>query len=321
MIRSQTEESDLATDIAPMKWDEYIGQHIAKEQLDVAIRSAQIRNDRLPHTLLASGVPGLGKSTLAKLIAHRMDVPMVSVSGSIPSNQAATMIGKMDDHSVLFWDEFHTAFKGVNKSDWLLTYMVDGDILDGRHIDLPDITIIAATTDAGRLPPPILSRFLLKPRLVPYSLDEATKIVGIFADQMDMEMSSADKRLAARAADCNPRRIHAVLVAVRDLTVVAGSDIIPWDQVYDWAAVTPDGLTALGCEYLVAIHTSPNGVASESTLKALLGEPVLTHVEYPLLERGYVRVTPRGRTLTDAGVARASNLVTQIRKQMRDKGM
>jgi Holliday junction DNA helicase RuvB len=296
------EKSDLIPGI-----ENFIGQEMAKKQIQLAIHSAKARGTRLDHVLLASGLAGIGKTTLAMYIAHEMGVGLVECSGRITVDDIQRLTAPMQDGDILFIDECHTVGKG-NSSAWLLPLMQDGKLLTpGGPIEIPDITIIGATTDMGKLSEAILSRFMIKPRLTHYELDEATLIVMQFVERMGFTLPFEACEQIAEGANRNPRNIKALVTIARDLYAVYGE--VDMNDLFELSGNTPDGLTQDMQHYLIALSGCTNQQASVQTLQALLGEPgPIVHIEKDLMARGYIEVQPRGRQLTVAGLQRVRQL-------------
>jgi Holliday junction resolvasome RuvABC ATP-dependent DNA helicase subunit len=295
------------TDILP-GLSNFIGQSMAIKQINLAIASAHSRGTRLDHTLLASGLAGIGKSTLARHIAYEMGVGIVECSGRISAEDVMRLAVPMRDGDILFIDECHSIGKG-NSSAWILPLLQDGHILTpSGPVEIADITIVAATTDQGKLSEAILSRFVVKPRLVHYELDEAAAIVEQFAEKMMLvNLSLDDCERIAEAANLNPRKIKALVSVARDLNAVYGT--VDMDELFDLTGVTPDGLDEDAQGYLRALSGCTNYQASKNTLSAILSEPSgLDHIEKDLLGKGLIEVFTKGRKLTAAGVQRTKML-------------
>jgi Holliday junction DNA helicase RuvB len=293
----------------PKSWDGFVGQEAAVEQIRTSITSAILRSERLDHTLLASGAHGIGKTTMAQIIAYQMRGGLITVSGALSADDARTIFRSMADGDVLFWDEVHLAVQGnKNRADWILPMMTDGVLVSKTGSDkMPDITILAATTDVGKLPQTLISRFMVRPRLTYYTDAEATLICGKLAERMKVRLSNpAAMARIARAADNNPRAMRQILIAVRDLAHVGPVSL---NKAFEWAGVTADGLTHEAIDILMVLFNSRAYTASRETIQATLGEPgTLAHSEQMLLQRGYIEIGGRGRTLTPEGIARAEEI-------------
>lgn len=296
----------------PQTFGGFIGQGMAVEQLQVAIHSARTRRARLDHTLLASGAHGIGKTTLAQIIASEMGVGFIAVSGALTVDDARSILMSMQPADILFWDEFHLAVQGgKHKAEWTLPFLTDGTLLTKRGTEtMPDVTIVAATTDVGRLPQTIISRFMLRPRLHYYTPDEGALICAQLCGRMKVKLKG-EKVLAriSRAANNNPREMRMILTAVRDLALTGPVNL---EKAFEWAGLTYDGLSNECQEILLVLLGSINYTASQETLQATLGEPgPLRHHEQLLIQRGLMVVTGRGRALTDEGVERAGLLLVE----------
>lgn len=288
--------------------ESFIGQEMAKRQVTLAIASAKSRGSRLDHTLLASGIAGIGKTTMARHIAYEMGVGIVEASGKIGWEDVVRLAGPMQTGDILFIDECHTIGKGKG-SAWLLPLMTEGQILTpSGPIDMPDITIIGATTDCGQLSEAMLSRFKLKPRLTYYNISEAAEIANQFGVRNGIWLDELESEIIAEAANRNPRQIENLVTVARDLKEVEGE--INMDTLFELCGVTPDGLDENMQGYLMALYGSTNYQAAVATLQAILGEPgPIAFMEKDLMARGFVEILPRGRKLTTIGVKRTQKLM------------
>lgn len=296
----------------PATFEGFIGQATAVEQLQISIASAKKRGARLDHTLLASGAHGIGKTTLAQIIAAQMGAGFVAISGPLTVDDARGVLMGMQDGDILFWDEFHLAVAGnKNRADWLLPFLTDRELLTKRGAEqMPDVTVIAATTDVGRLPQTIISRFMLRPRLSYYSVEEGALICAQLCGRMKVKLRG-EKPLGriSRAANNNPREMRMILTAVRDLALLGPVNL---DKAFEWAGLTYDGLSTECQEILLVLLGSINHTASLETIQASLGEPgPLKHHEQTLIQKGLLVVTGRGRALTDEGADRARQLLLE----------
>ena len=191
----------------PTTWKGVIGQEQAKAQLMTAARSAKKRGVAMPHTLLASGQQGIGKTTLALLVAKEMGTTLHVASGRFTLADARMAFAELNDGDLLFLDEIHRIVQGGKaNAEWLLHYMQDGKlVLPSGVEDCPDVTILGATTDSGRLPETVLDRFKVRPVLTGYTEDEAAKIAQGMAKRIfgreDLPIPTAECcREVARAA-------------------------------------------------------------------------------------------------------------------------
>lgn len=298
----------------PRHWEGFIGQEEVKEQLMVQVASARARGKRLDHTLLATGQHGAGKTTLAHLVAYKAEAGVHQVSGVVDTDKFRTLLKTMRDGDVVIWDEFHTAISaGKSKAEWLLPFMTEGKLYTPEGvIECPDVTIIGATTDAGRLPETILSRFMVKPRFVSYAAAEGAEIAGNLAARMDVEVDKALWPRIAAAANLNPRDMRSILTAIRDLRLAFPNREVDLAKAFRWAGFSADGLTQQARDVLLILRHAKDNTAAIDTIQGMLSEPgPLRHAEKDLLGRGFIEITGRGRKLTDAGLDRADRLVRE----------
>lgn len=304
----------------PEDWSDFIGQEKAKQQIKLAADSATIRSQPMDHILIASGTPGIGKTSLALLAARQMDANIRVVSGKVDAGAANILFAEMDDGDVLFIDEAHKMVDGGKRdSEWLLHYLQDGVLLGAyRQEWVPKVTVIAATTEAGRLPTTVVGRFPIRPQLTSYSEDEgalvaaslASKVLGGLAELPTLENCQS----IATAGNCNPRAIRQVLVTVRDMAVtgmitcdpVTGYDM---SAVLEWHGITEDGLDSAAQRYLTVLARDFNGRAGQKTIEDRLQEPGgLAEVERVLVEKQLIAKTAAGRQITMTGARRALTL-------------
>lgn len=259
-------------------------------------------------------------TALGRLAASTLGKGFLELGGKVREEDAAAAIKVMQDGDILFIDEIHRL--GKAGSEWLLTLMQDGALqLRTGVVQAPKITIIAATTEAQKLPRPLLERFPLKPLLNPYTLAEAVEIGKVTAKRLEfggiLPMPASDTWLeaVANASDNNPRKMGMLLTAVRDYALAfdnsnlteAGYDI---STALDWSGLSADGIDRLGQEYLVGLLVS--GTTGIKTLQGMLSEERLEHTEADLVRRQYVVVTGRGRELTEYGRERARALAAEM---------
>lgn len=293
----------------PHDWDQFIGQTEAKDRMRAATLSALHRDTRVDHTLIASGLHGIGKTTLAYMLAYQVGAGLVQVSGPIDAAEAKPIIAGMQDRDILFWDEFHLAVAGNrNRADWMLPFLTDGEIMTATGAEkMPDITVVAATTDVGKLPLTVISRFMVRPKLEAYTDAEAVQIVHNLSERMKIPIEPAEAPRIAAASNNNPRDMRMILTAVRD---VAYTGEFSLEKAFQWAGLSHDGLPQVAQDILLVLLAAKDYTASLESIQAQLGEPgPMRHYEQVLLQRGLVTVTGRGRKLTDEGVVRAGELL------------
>lgn len=308
----------------PKSFDDFIGQNLARRMLITAVESAHRRETSLGHVLLASGVPGLGKTTLGRLTASLLDTGFVELGDTVKAADAIKALRAMKDGDVLFLDEFHRLVRGGRGgADWLLTLMQDGKVQTGTGVyHAPKITIIAATTDAEKLPETITGRFHYRPLLVTYSTPEAVRIAASiarrleFGDYLPLPDSQEWLLAVAKASENNPRAMTQLLRNVRDVAISSNLSNFDSAHGYDLSeslasmGITADGLTMSAQTYLLALY-SHGGSAGAATVKAILGESSLEHTEKALLTRGFIDVGTKGRSLTEYGLVRARELAEE----------
>jgi Holliday junction DNA helicase RuvB len=316
------EDGELLLGYYPDGWDEFVGQREAKRELMIRSRSAKARGVPLGHTLLNSAVPGIGKTSLALLTAREIGSFIRIMSGPIGLNDVPYLFMDMKDGDVLFLDEIHQLVRGgKGNAEWLLHYLENGVLFGPLGSEqAPKVTIIGATTDAGRLPKTILDRFEIQPTLHPYDDEEGALIAVqlsrkvLVRDGLPEVTLEVGQRIA-RAANNSPRPIRRILCAVRDL-VFAG-EIAEHGGDYDvtealsFAGVTEDGLSTQMVKYLLLLmrdfHGNPTG---ERVLADRLGEVGngMRELERVLLDKELIGLTGRGRMLTVNGMRRARQL-------------
>lgn len=302
-------------------WDSYIGQEPMKKRLMTHIQAAINSWDRLPHVLLASGMPGVGKTTLARLIAKEMraNITML-VPPFSPSTlyEAAMQTGEGD---ILFIDEIHKlSDRGPAAAENLLHIMEESTLYldDGVH-HLEDFTLIGATTDADKLPEAVIDRFMIKPYFQPYSLRELVMIVKNFADYFGMSLLPETMVAIAKACRGTPRVAREFVIAARDMQNAYGENVQP-EELLAFVEVDPDGMTRQHKAYVKAMfqffhRTNADGeteyVAGEASMMSLLRENKagIARLERFLIEQGLLDRTPRGRRLTQRGIAKAQRYV------------
>lgn len=294
------------TDVLP-DLNMFIGQDTAKAILELAITSARMRETRLDHILLASGSPGIGKSSLARLIAYEANRGLVEASGAITAQQAEDTLTRMTAGDIWFLDEIHSL---TRRCTWLLPLMTEGTLLTPTGpVEVPQVTIVGATTDQGRLSEAILSRFLIKPRFVDYTDKEGAEICDQLTARLGIKLDWSYCKRIACASNNNPRTMRSILVPLRDMIVTGKFD---FDLALKYAGLTEDGLDHTSQELLLALLGQRGYTASEATLRAVLGEPgPIGFAEKILLQRGYLTISTRGKTLTVSGQNRARELIDE----------
>lgn len=300
----------------PNDFEHYIGQAEVKEQLRVSTMSARVRGVPLRHVLITSGVAGCGKTAFAVAIAGELGVKMQVLSGTITADDAMDAMADLDDGDLVVLEEVHRMVDGgKKKAEWLLHLLADGQIIDGRGVHpMPAVTVVATTTDAGRLPETILSRFPIRAQLDPYTEAEARQILACELSKWPpgVPQPSVETLIAiVKAGNRNPRNMKALLGSVLDAAVVkaAGGEEVPFERVLEWAGLTEDGLDKLAQRMIVVLASEFGGTAGERPLVARLREPGgIRYAEQVLQEKDLLTLTPSGRCLTKDGWERAREL-------------
>lgn len=304
----------------PRTWDDFVGQEQAKRRLRIASRSAHMRKEAMEHILIRAGAAGVGKTSLALLAAQEMETNVTVVSGPMKLNEARIMLARMDDFDVLFYDEIHQAVAGgKGKAEWLLHLLQDGVIVGPRGAETaPKITVIGATTDAGRLPKTILGRFL-ECRVVDYTPDEGIEIVKVLALRIIPKplplLTIGNCVDIAQMCSNNPREMRSMLLNLRDIAMATecsnyANGEYDLTEAMDWMGLTSDGLTAQAQSYLKTMFSEFQGIAGEKTMVDRLNEPGgLAEAERLLMDKGMLIKGRTGRELTQTGVKRALELL------------
>ncbi len=299
--------------LRPRLIDEFIGQEKAKENLTVFIKAAKKRGEPLDHVLL-HGPPGLGKTTLAAVIANEMGVNLRISSGPAieRAGDLAALLTNLRENDILFVDEIHRLNRAVEEV--LYPAMEDHaiDIIVGKgpsansiRLDLPKFTLIGATTRSGQLSAPLRDRFGVSLRLELYNVSELKEIVKRSASILNIEIEEEGAREIASRSRGTPRIANRMLRRVRDFAEVEGSGIIDKeiaDHALSKLEVDKEGLDSLDRRMLSSIIEFYNGgPVGLETLAATINEETVTleDVYEPfLLQQGFLIRTPRGRCVT-----------------------
>ena len=308
------DDNTLDNTIRPETIDEYVGQNDVKENIKVFVQAAKIRKEALDHVLLY-GPPGLGKTTLAFIIAHELGTNIKTASGpSIEkSGDLAAILSSLEPGDVLFIDEIHRMPRYIEEILYPAMEDFSLDIIVGSEgnsrnikIDLPPFTLVGATTRAGDLSSPLRDRFGIISKLQFYSIDELSDIIKRTSRVLEMPINDdAALELATRSRG-TPRIANRLFKRVRDFAMVKEFDIINLEvtkEALDRLKVDKIGLDATDRELLLAIINKFNGgpVGIEA-LSSSIGEEVTTieDVYEPyLLQVGLLKRTSRGRVVTD----------------------
>jgi Holliday junction DNA helicase RuvB len=299
--------------LRPQRLSEFIGQAQACANLKVFVEAARARKEALDHVLLV-GPPGLGKTTLAQIVARELGVNFRATSGPVivKAGDLAALLTNLEDRDVLFIDEIHRLNPAIEEilypamEDYQLDLIIgEGPAARSVKIDLARFTLVGATTRSGLLTTPLRERFGIPIRLGFYTAEELEQIVTRAARVLGIGVSADGAREIARRARGTPRIAGRLLKRVRDFASVAGErtvDAAAADRALVQLEVDPAGLDAMDRRYLLMIgeHYGGGPVGVE-TLSAALAEPrdTLEDIIEPfLIQRGFVQRTPRGRMLT-----------------------
>jgi Holliday junction DNA helicase RuvB len=315
LVAADKRDDDVDASLRPQKLAEFIGQEKARANLKIFIDAARSRNEALDHVLFV-GPPGLGKTTLAQIVARELGVNFRATSGPViaKAGDLAALLTNLEPRDVLFIDEIHRLNPAVEEilypamEDFQLDLIIgEGPAARSVKIDLAPFTLVGATTRAGLLTNPLRDRFGIPVRLNFYSEKELEQIVNRGARVLGMSMSADGANEIARRARGTPRIAGRLLRRVRDFAHVEGAQSVDRktaDRALSALEVDGAGLDAMDRRYLSTIALNyGGGPVGVDTIAAALSEPrdaIEDIIEPFLIQKGFIQRTPRGRLLTSA---------------------
>ena len=313
ILDAESKADDFDASIRPERLADFTGQEQARANLSVFIEAARQRGEALDHVLFV-GPPGLGKTTLAQIMAKELGVNFRSTSGPViaKAGDLAALLTNLEDRDVLFIDEIHRLNPAVEEilypamEDYQLDLIIgEGPAARSVKIDLAKFTLVAATTRLGLLTTPLRDRFGIPVRLQFYTVEELEHIVTRGARILGIGMDDDGALEIARRARGTPRIAGRLLRRVRDFAIVDGSDRVTRtiaDKALNQLGVDPIGLDELDRRYLTVIGENfGGGPVGIETIAASLSEPrdaIEDIIEPYLIQQGFIQRTPRGRIMT-----------------------
>ncbi len=313
LVTADRRDDDVDVSLRPQRLSEFIGQEKARANLGVFIEAARARQEALDHVLFV-GPPGLGKTTLAQIVARELGVNFRATSGPViaKAGDLAALLTNLEPRDVLFIDEIHRLNPAVEEilypamEDFQLDLIIgEGPAARSVKIDLSPFTLVGATTRAGLLTNPLRDRFGIPVRLNFYSEGELEEIVNRGARVLGLKITADGANEIARRARGTPRIAGRLLRRVRDFAHVDGASQIDRkvaDRALGELEVDAAGLDAMDRRYLTTIAVSyGGGPVGVDTMAAALSEPrdaIEDIIEPFLIQKGFIQRTPRGRLLT-----------------------